>query len=172
MDDLYQLQIIDADTNETPIRDIIHMAAYHASEGIKSKLEEKSYITKYSGMMVDIQHILVEVFENSYDALKFYTPEERSITLNSYIIEEEDKPRLVIKVVDNGTGIEGHYREGHSKKYGDKNTLGGWGEGLVSVYIKVQRNDGKHHLGNREDGNRGTQLTMSFPIMKVNEQES
>ncbi|BBB32659.1 two-component system, NtrC family, sensor kinase [Thermotomaculum hydrothermale] len=83
---------------------VLSLIDYHLNKEsieINKKIDEKEYIV--SGNKVLIQEVIMNVLQNSIDALK--TRENKKITL----LTKEENEKIILEIKDNGRGIEKEY---------------------------------------------------------------
>jgi signal transduction histidine kinase len=117
---------------------------------------------------------LIQILNNLIsNAIKFTHPGGR-ISLEAELIDEEEDPQVVIKVIDNGIGIPKEYLPRIFNKFGMHHRPGtrkeqGIGLGLSVVKQLVDLHDGKIEVSSEVD--EGTEFQLTLPLFERQAQE-
>lgn len=116
----------------------------------------------------DFFDVITGLIANSIDATKGI---KRNIQIEARIMEKSDKPKIIIEILDNGSGFSIDKLDHNlSKPIGSTKTcqgnLGGQGSGLYVYNSLIKKVEGKISYGNREEG--GAFVKLILPIFKNN----
>ncbi|GIN85909.1 hypothetical protein J6TS2_22950 [Heyndrickxia sporothermodurans] len=106
-------------------------------QNIYIKVRKKEPILPINGSIQQIGQIVINLLLNAKDALESRDSKQKTITIESNVLEEEEKKWVTLTVTDNGTGIQSErIQEIFNPFYTTKKAVKGTGLGLsVSLGI-------------------------------------
>jgi len=135
-----------------------------ARHHIKFSIKQSRKLSRIKVEKHKVLQILINLLKNARDAVRDTDREQREITV---FIDQNDKKDLIIKVTDNGMGID----EEHLKKvfvYGFTTKRDGHGYGLHGC-ANSAREMGGSLTASSKGVNQGATFTLNLPLKKTEE---
>jgi signal transduction histidine kinase len=117
-----------------------------------------------NGNRIQIQQVLVNLFMNSFQAMKSLAIENRQLHVKSAF----HKKKIYVWIEDNGTGIEPEKIDQIFEPLATWKT-GGTGMGLAISKSIIDSHGGKMRAENRDEG--GARVGFTLPVLKEDKQK-
>ena len=108
-----------------------------------------------------IQQVLINLFKNAVEA----TPAGGEVRVRGYAARDDERPALLLQVMDTGTGIDPDDLAHVFEPFFTKGKAGGTGLGLYVSHGIVERHGGELHVANAHEG--GAVFTMRLPLERL-----
>ncbi len=108
-----------------------------------------------------IQQVLLNLIKNAVEA----TPAGGEVRVRGYAARDEERPALVLQIMDTGSGIDPEDLSHVFEPFFTKGKAGGTGLGLYVSHGIVERHGGELHVANAHEG--GAVFTMRLPLERL-----
>jgi len=149
-----------------PVEDLVRrtlraLGSLPAEKEVAVELEMDENLPEVPVDPDQIQQVLLNLIKNAVEA----TPAGGEVRIRGYATQDDERPALLLQVMDTGTGIDPDDMSRVFEPFFTKGKAGGTGLGLYVSHGIVERHGGELHVANAYEG--GAVFTVRLPLERL-----